>query len=111
MRPARHHGVLLAACALGCASVQPPLTAPAHGGAPWTELTSKHYVLRTDLPPTEAREALREFERVYNLFVDVAFPTDESRAARIGLVIFARAGDYDVLGLKGTNAYFSAWLR
>ncbi len=96
---------LFAAATVGCAALTPPLTSPAEGGAPWTELTSRHYILRTNLPPDEAREALAEFEGVYNLFVDVAFPTDESRAARIGLVVFRRESDYRVLARKGSAAY------
>ena len=90
--------VALGCAAPGCAALTPPLTSPAHGrrlgpsSPPGT--TSSAPISRLD----EAREALAEFEGVYNLFVDVAFPTDESRAARIGIVLFGASSDYGVLG-------------
>src|SRR5579871_5979118 len=39
---------LLGFASLACASLRAPLTCPARGGAPWVEMTSEHFVLRTD---------------------------------------------------------------
>lgn len=48
-----------------------PLKCPAEGGKPWLELTSKHYVMRTDLGASDAEEALEDFERVYSSIEDL----------------------------------------
>src|SRR5256885_328267 len=45
---------LLVALISGCATLQPPLTAPRDGGAAWTEARSAHFILRTDMPEDEA---------------------------------------------------------
>jgi tetratricopeptide (TPR) repeat protein len=100
-------GVLATLGTFGCAAIKPPLTSPAEGGFAWTEITSRHFVLRTDLDPGEARQAILEFESIYNAFTDVAFPTDESRTARIDAVVFRREKDYRVLAPKGSDAFFN----
>jgi hypothetical protein len=48
-----------------------PLKCPAEGGKPWLELTSKHYVMRTDLGANDADEVLEDFERVYSSIEDL----------------------------------------
>ncbi|APR76074.1 Hypothetical protein A7982_01421 [Minicystis rosea] len=98
---------LSASSTLGCAAIKPPLTSPSQGGYAWTEATSRHFVVRTDLDPEDAQHAIRQFETVYNVFTDVAFPTDESRAGRIDVVVFRRESDYRALGRRGSDAYFS----
>lgn len=41
---------LAALVAQACAAPTRTFPCPAHGGAAWRELTSDHFVLRTDLP-------------------------------------------------------------
>jgi hypothetical protein len=52
----------------GCAPTASALTCPNRGGAKWTETTSAHFVLRTDLPSAETRSATEELERAYVTF-------------------------------------------
>jgi hypothetical protein len=51
--------IAILATAIGCASLPP---CPAKGGPAWRELTSDHFVLRTDLSPREALETIRTLE-------------------------------------------------
>jgi hypothetical protein len=59
---------LLAVSSLACAA---PLTCPAKGGAPWTELSSTHFVLRTDSDPSEARAMVARFESLWGALAQV----------------------------------------
>ena len=51
--------IAMLATAIGCASLPP---CPAKGGPAWRELTSDHFVLRTDLSPRDALETVRTLE-------------------------------------------------
>jgi len=55
----RSCAIAILATAMGCASLPP---CPARGGPAWRELTSDHFVLRTDLSPREALETIRTLE-------------------------------------------------
>src|SRR2546421_11590162 len=46
-------------CAIACA---PRFVPPSRGGASWRELRSAHFVLRTDLPESEARLRMADLE-------------------------------------------------
>ena len=53
----------LLSCAHAPSSFAPqPFRCPAAGGAPWIEVVSRHFRLRTDLPADRARAALLVFE-------------------------------------------------
>jgi hypothetical protein len=60
--------VLALLSATGCAA---PLTCPAKGGAPWTEASSAHFVLRTDVEPHEALAMLKQFESLWTVLAYV----------------------------------------
>ncbi|MFT3765048.1 MAG: hypothetical protein QM820_05975 [Minicystis sp.] len=92
--------------ALGCAA---PLTGPAAGGAPWTEIRSPHFTVRTDLEDAEAQRVLGSIEEVYAVFKRVAFPSEGDPHDRIDVTVFARARDYEAVAPAGANAYFD-WL-
>jgi len=53
-------GIAFVIAAAGCATALP--LCPAKGGPVWWELTSDHFVLRTDLKPRAAMETLRTLE-------------------------------------------------
>ncbi|APR76825.1 Hypothetical protein A7982_02172 [Minicystis rosea] len=89
--------------ALGCTS---PLTGPAAGGAPWTEIRSPHFTMRTDLEDAEAQRVLGSIEDVYAVFKRVAFPSESDPHDRIDVTVFARAKDYEAVAPPGANAYF-----
>jgi tetratricopeptide (TPR) repeat protein len=96
--------------ALGCAALTPKLTPPERGGPSWVELSSKHFMLDTDLEKAEAREALAEFEGVFTAFRDVAFSPEIEPRSRIRVVLFRREVDYESFGTKHSSGYFTARL-
>ncbi|MEP7126329.1 MAG: hypothetical protein ABJE95_35685 [Byssovorax sp.] len=98
---------LVASLALGCVGLTPPLTPPERGGAAWSELTSKHFVLDTDLEADEASSTLAELEGLYGAIEDVAFPSESESSLPIRVVLFAREKDYLPLGPKSTRGYFT----
>jgi tetratricopeptide (TPR) repeat protein len=103
-------GVVAFTFALGCATLTPPLTPPERGGAAWSELTSTHFVLDTDLDQAEAREALSEFEGVFTSLKDVAFSAAAPPRTSIRVVLFRRQEDYWNVAPKNTAGYFTARL-
>ncbi|MCU1281056.1 MAG: hypothetical protein JWM53_4602 [bacterium] len=63
------------ALAAGCASVQRQiLQSPAAGGSQWRELTSEHFVVRTDYPEWAAKDALQSFDRSARALIALALP-------------------------------------
>jgi tetratricopeptide (TPR) repeat protein len=107
-------GVACLALSAGCQPVRPltavrftcddararehqTLTCPARGGPAWTEVTSPHFRLWTDLPSKCARAAMIEYEQDYAALRDIAFPFDIEPAGRTTLVLFSRAQDQDRL--------------
>src|ERR1700679_239392 len=95
---ARLLSVIALAGTIGCALVQPPLTSPAHGGGTWRALSSSRFEVTTDLPRSDALEALGALEGIYDLFADVAYARQRVRPGHIGVVLFRREKDYRVLG-------------
>jgi hypothetical protein len=53
--------VLVLVLVAGCATVPP---CPARGGPAWRELTSEHFVVRSDLEPDEVVEVVRTLEEI-----------------------------------------------
>jgi hypothetical protein len=91
--------VLLCACAT--APTTPPLTCPQRGGRAWAEAHSSHFLLRTDLPATDAQGIIDELERSFEA-LDQLFRADLSSAPPIptepvSVVMFADAGDMAAL--------------
>ena len=97
---------LAAALALAAGCAHAPLTCPAHGGAAWSELASRHFVLRTDLPRNEARVALGQFEQSYAAFEELVFPSGRPPAGRIDFVLFRDDEDFRRLAPPGASGYF-----
>ncbi len=92
----------LAAFAVGCAH-RPELRAPA---APsWIELTSRHFILRTDLSRRQARAALADFEGVYGTLETIAFRGDAPKD-RIDVVLFSDEERFRQIAPRGASGYF-----
>lgn len=72
----------------GCAHVAPECAT--HAGTPWLELSSQHFVVRTNLPAEEARAAAVQLERA-RASVLAAFPNGGKTSAEpLEVVVFAR---------------------
>src|SRR5262245_45139284 len=98
-------GLLL--CCLGCgAALSPSFTPPEQGGPPWTELWTPHFVLRTDLPESEAREMIAEFERIYTTFEDIAFPFEVKPKGRISTLVFRDEHEYKQIAPRNTRGFY-----
>lgn len=95
---------LLAASA--CTRIQPPLTPPEAGGAPWRELVSGHVILRTDRAEDDARETLVDLEQTYGALRDIAFPQLDVSGSRIVVLHFARQRDFEALAKANIAGQF-----
>jgi tetratricopeptide (TPR) repeat protein len=98
--------VLLGACGI----FRPPLQPPEEGGDAWTRLTSEHFVLYTDVDPTEARAEIERFETLRFALQEVAFPPSGERERRVSVVLFRQPSDYQVVGPPSTSGFFTARL-
>jgi hypothetical protein len=101
---------LTLSASLGCASLRPPLTGPAQGGPPWSQLTSPHFILETDTDPRAAEAVMADYERMYAALAHAMHvPPGPEDGELIELVLFERGKDYDeVTGQdRTTKAYFS----
>jgi tetratricopeptide (TPR) repeat protein len=95
--------VPLASCA---AVVHQPLLAPEKGGPAWTEVTSEHFVLETDLDPDAARKASAKLEEMFAALSDVGFASAQRPKLRIDFVYFRSHDDYAELAPKLSDAVF-----
>lgn len=91
-----------------------PLTCPSKGGLAWREVTTQHFVLRTDLAEECAVAVAVDLEQTYASLRDIAFLYDIEPPGRITALIFARDADLRALGVpdyvgggfrEGTNAW------
>jgi len=82
---------------LGCRPSRPPLTCPERGGPPWSELTSAHLVLKTDVDPASARDMLAGFEAVYHALAQAMPRARHAPDVKLEVVVFDRPEDYAAL--------------
>lgn len=102
MSPARNVIALLLGLALsGCATVR----CPAEGGRPWTEVTTRHLVLQTDLEEAEALRTAVAFERAREVVTRVA-GLEEALPGRVTVVTFAKGMPLPLL-LGSAGGFFS----
>ncbi|KYF48057.1 hypothetical protein BE08_29960 [Sorangium cellulosum] len=81
--------------------------APPRGGPPWVELTSPHFLLRTDLDEVEAKETIVHFERIYRAFERVAFPHEPKPNGLTHVVVFDDEDAFARIGPRGSGGYIS----
>jgi hypothetical protein len=84
VRAARAAG--LVAITLGCATVPP---CPAKGGPAWTELSTRHFIIRTDLTADDADELARQLEESRAALLTLAWPNAADPPGRWHVVAFA----------------------
>jgi len=80
----------LVAAHLGCATVP---ACPAKGGPAWRELTSEHFVLRTDLQQEAAQMVLRHLEDARAAMLAVVWPRAPELRGRIDAFALASAAE------------------
>jgi hypothetical protein len=108
MKYASFASSLLVTLPLACAPFQKPLLSPDHGGAAWTELTSAHFVLKTDLGPEDAKRASSKLEDTYAALSDLGFESADKPKTRIDVVYFRRRESYLAFEPPSTSAKFFA---
>ena len=101
--PFRACALLLSLSPSACAAA---FTPPELGGAAWVEGTSPNFVLYTDLPEPDARDALRTLERSYTMLAEVAFPSTR-QPPRTRIIHFQRSAEYEVIAPPQTGGYFT----
>jgi tetratricopeptide (TPR) repeat protein len=95
--------VLCASCA---SVVHQPLLAPEKGGPAWTEVTSEHFVLKTDLDRDDAQQASAKLEEMYAALADLGFPSTQRPRMQIDVVYFRSHDDYALLAPKLSDGSF-----
>jgi tetratricopeptide (TPR) repeat protein len=90
--------------ALGCGVSR--WVCPARGGAPWTELRSEHFLLRTDLPEEAARSELALDEQSYRALSRLAFSFALQPPGPIEVLVFARPAEFDDVAPRRAAGFF-----
>ena len=98
--------LLASAVAAWAACVHQPLLAPGKGGPPWTEVTSEHFVLETDLDNDAAQQASTKLEEIFAALADLGFASSQRPSVRIDVVYFRSREDYVALASKLTSGSF-----
>lgn len=102
----------LAVCTMACSAFHGPLTPPELGGAPWAEITSPHYLMKTNASPSRAREVLADLEQGYAALAHLTQGVPREAEPAIEVVLFGRDRDFfEIAGQARTmNAYMASGL-
>src|SRR5512133_1602503 len=103
--------VALLAAVLACARAPrrgDDFVCPARGGPAWTELTTPHFTVASDLRPAHARRIATELEGI-RAWVIAALLPGEGRdiPGRVRVVAFRSTGEFDTFAPPGLRAYFT----
>jgi tetratricopeptide (TPR) repeat protein len=74
--------------ATGCSATRTPPKCPSAGGSAWRELSTRHFVVVTDVDERRARETAKELETMFEDLRAAAFPRVE-RVSPLTVVVFA----------------------
>lgn len=77
-----------------CAAPQKELTCPLQGGTPWTEVRSRHFVVKTDLPIDLATEVSNRAETARAALLTVLGAPSFETAQPTELITFERTVDF-----------------
>jgi tetratricopeptide (TPR) repeat protein len=84
-------GLLALTTQVACSLFQQrPFTCPQKGGAPWIEITSPHFVLRTDLDRDVAARTSAQLERTLGALSSRGFGLEKPPTIRIEVAYFRR---------------------
>jgi hypothetical protein len=98
--------VVFLAALTSCALSRPALFLPEQGPTGWSQLTTAHFVLSTDLSPELAQHRLQRFEMLRSVLQDVAFPPSGEPLGNVAVIVFRRDRDYQALAPFGTVGVF-----
>jgi hypothetical protein len=101
---------LVAAPLMGCALFAPPLVSPEHGGERWVELTSRRFVLQTDLDLDGAREVTLGFEHALDALTTLALPVRLADGERVRVALFREERAYRQFGPPMLDGSLGSWL-
>lgn len=101
--------ILSLAYLAGCGG--PALASPADGGKPWRQLSSSHFVLRTDAAPERAQQTLNDLEQTFTIFQSVAFPREPELASVVEVTLFSELRHLELLGHGKTAGVYRRALR
>lgn len=90
----------------GCATAGRPFRCPAHGGPPWRELASEHFVVRTDLDRSAGVALLHRLERLRAAVLAALFEGAPETPGRVEVVAFRSAREYRDFAPDGVTAYY-----
>jgi tetratricopeptide (TPR) repeat protein len=107
-------GCAIAACALSLAACAhaprpgPRFECPARGGPPWSELSTDHFVVASDLRRADGNALARELEAVRAWVIAALFPEDAPAVpGRVRVVAFRTLEEFDEFAPSGLRAYFT----
>jgi hypothetical protein len=89
-----------------CAAAHRSLVGPEKGGRSWTEVTSPHFDLKTDLDADDAREASRKLEEMFASISELGFASADKPRIRLEVVYFRSHDDYTELAPRLTGGVF-----
>jgi len=97
----------------GCGSTlaQQSFECPEKGGAPWTEVSSTHFTLKTDLDPKTAQEVSANLEARFSSLADLGFASPIEVRTRIDVVYFRHRDEYEKVAPRLSAGMFRTDVR
>src|SRR4051794_32788015 len=86
---------LLLASTLMTVGCMLPVACPAHGGAPWHELRTPHFVLKTNVELESARGIARDFEAQRRIFTTGLFRVAASFEDPTEIILFNQQSELE----------------
>jgi hypothetical protein len=86
----------------GCATARLP-PCPARGGAAWSRVASRHFVVRTDLDVASAEELVRELEEARAAILALAWPKAADPPGRVDVVAFRSREELGAVAPEGVT--------
>jgi tetratricopeptide (TPR) repeat protein len=81
---------------------------PARGGPGWTELTTPHFTVASDLRPAQAERIATELEGIRAWVIAALFPGEARDVpGRVRVVALRSTGELDIFAPPGLRAYFT----
>ena len=83
-----------------------PFTPPSRGGATWTETTTEHFSVYSDLAPGDAQALAHDLERTFDVLADIGFKAKTRPTTHLDVVSFRREDEYHSVAPAQTKGVF-----